>query len=103
MAFKAGTARKRGVVDVAHKRKKKLTSLSKHCLYRGYDTLEPFELVLKHERLSLNPVPQPKPLLVPKSDVRPAAGAWSSFVSSPGSTDQNPRVCAKTDVRSMAV
>ena len=48
-------------------REEKLTSHSKH--YHRYDSLEPFileELVLKHGRLSLNPVRRPTlPKVIP--------------------------------------
>jgi len=80
MAFKAGTARKRGVANVANKRRKgdagrKNTSHSRHCLYRRYDSLESF-YPGRTRTQTREAQPQPRaPAHVPKSDTRPVAGA----------------------------
>jgi len=76
--FKAGTVRKKVVADVANqkkegdagRRKNSPRSLNTACIAATHDS-EPLYPVLERERLSLNTVPQPKRLLVLKSDARP--------------------------------
>jgi len=55
--------------------KKKLTSHSRHCLYRRYDSLESF-YPGRTRTQTREAQPQPRaPAHVPKSDTRPVAGA----------------------------